>query len=98
MRESVYQGRLIKKLRKLFPEAIVIKGPSEYIQGIPDILILFSDTWAALEVKVSSTSDEQPNQRYYVEKMNEMAYAAFIYPENESEVLDGLQRAFGSRR
>lgn len=77
---------------------MIIKGPSEYIQGIPDIIILFGDMWATLEVKASATATERPNQRYYVEKMNEMSFSAFIYPENEEEVLNELQHAFRNRR
>jgi len=49
-----------------------------------------------LEVKASETSPEQPNQGYYVEKMNRMSFAAFIFPENEEEVLTALQAAFCS--
>ena len=49
MLESQFQSKLIKELKKLFPGCIVMKSDSGYLQGIPDLLILFNDKWAALE-------------------------------------------------
>ncbi|WKW86873.1 VRR-Nuc domain protein [Gordonia phage Conley] len=100
MRESAYQAGLIRKLRKLYPEAIIMKNDSGYIQGIPDLTILHEDRWATLEVKAKQPSTEQAfeaNQEWYIEKMNSMSYSACIYPENEKDVLDGLQQAFAPR-
>lgn len=94
MAENRYQARIIKMLKKMFPGSIVLKNDANYMQGIPDILILFGFRWAMLEVKDSAESDERPNQGYYVAKCNEMSFAAFIYPENEEEVLRELQHAF----
>lgn len=51
MLESQFQAKLIKELKKLFPGCIVMKSDSGYLQGIPDLLILFNDKWAALECK-----------------------------------------------
>ena len=96
-KESVYQNRLIKKLKKMFPGCLIQKNDSGYTQGIPDLIILFEDKWAMLEVKSSASADSQPNQDYYVDRLNNMSFAAFIFPENEEEVLDGLQHAFGVR-
>ena len=77
---------------------VILKNDSEYIQGIPDLLVLFRDRWAMLEVKASEDSPNQPNQEWYIARLNKMSFAAFIYPENEEEVLNDLQRAFESRR
>ncbi|ADD81102.1 endonuclease [Rhodococcus phage ReqiPoco6] len=99
-RESVYQANLIKKLRKLYPGAIVLKNDSGYMQGIPDLTILYRDKWAALEVKAKEPNGSdifQPNQEWFIEKMNDMSFAACIYPENEKEVLRGLQQALAPR-
>lgn len=98
MLESKYQAKLIKKLEKMFPGCLVIKNDPSHRQGITDLLILFGRNWAALEVKAHANADQRPNQAYYVAKMNEHSYAAFIYPENENEVLHELQLAFGDCR
>lgn len=75
-----------------------MKNDSSYIQGIPDLIILFNDKWAALEVKKSEDAPHRPNQDYYVELMDRMSFAAFIYPENKEEILNELQHTFFSRR
>lgn len=98
MKESAYQAKLIKKLERLFPGCIIDKNDPTYRQGTPDLVIYYGDKWAMLEVKASIDADERPNQRYYIERLNAMSFAAFIYPENEQEVLDGLQHAFGDCR
>ena len=90
-KESDFQGNLIKKIKDRFPGCMVLKNDSSYIQGIPDLLVLHNDKWAALECKRSGNEKPRPNQPYYVEKMNNMSYASFIYPENEEEVLNEIQ-------
>ena len=94
MLESQFQSKLIKKLKKIFPGCLVMKTDPTYIQGLPDLLILFKDRWAVLECKKSGTASHRPNQDYYVDRMNEMSFARFIYPENEEEILHDLQQAF----
>lgn len=98
MRETRYQSNVIKKLKDLFPGCIILKNDPSYLQGIPDLVVFYGDKWATLEVKTSKDAPTQPNQPYYVELMNEMSFSAFIYPENEEEVLYALQQAFGNRR
>ena len=46
--ESKFQAELKKELKTLFPGCIVTKLDSGDIQGIPDLLSLFKDKWAAL--------------------------------------------------
>lgn len=93
-REGDFQSNLIKELKVLFPGCIVTKLDSSHIQGIPDLLILWNDKWAVLECKRARNAKHRPNQDYYVEKMDEMSFASFIYPENKEEVLRELQQAF----
>ena len=97
-RENEYQLDLVEKLQELFPDAIVLKNDPNYIQGIPDLLILLGDRWAALECKRGISAEHQPNQDYYVELMNEMSFATFIYPENEERVFNELQQALRAGR
>lgn len=97
MLESKFQGQLIRDIREMFPGSLVTKL-SGHIQGLPDLLILFNDRWAVLEVKQSATADTQPNQPYYVNMLDQMSFAAFIYPENKEEVLRGLKEALQPRR
>ena len=96
--ERNFQSHLIKRLKLMLEGCIVMKTDPDYIQGIPDLLILFNDKWAALEVKRSNTAHKQPNQEYYVRLMDDMSFSRFICPENEEEVLYELQQTFFSRR
>ena len=98
MLERNYQRQLKATIEVRFPGCAVLKQDSSYLQGIPDLLVLWHDMWAMLEVKGSADAIEQPNQRHYVEVFDNMSFAAFIYPENEEEVLDALQYAFQPRR
>lgn len=98
MLERTYQTQLIKVLRKRFPGCVILKNDTDYMQGVPDLLLLWHDKWAMLEVKGHCDAPNQPNQQYYVEMLNEMSFAAFISPETEEEVLNALQQAFGPRR
>lgn len=94
MLENKFQADLIKDLKTEFPGCIVMKNDSSYIQGIPDLMVLYSDKWATLECKKNTRAKKQPNQEYYVQKMNEMSFSRFISPENKEEVIDELRRVF----
>jgi hypothetical protein len=95
--ENAYQAKLIRKLKRLFPGCVILKNDSSYIQGMLDLTILHQDRWATLEVKASADAPCRPNQKYYQRLMNDMSFSAFIFPENEEEVLAALQEAFASR-
>lgn len=98
MKESEFQSELIKELKREFPGCMVLKNDPNYIQGIPDLIILYKDKWAVLECKKEENAPHQPNQDYYISLMNGMSFAKFIYPENKEEILDELQRSFRVRR
>lgn len=95
MRESQYQIRLIKKIEEILPGCIILKNDSSYRPGIPDIIILYSNMWAMLEIKIDGVAYLRPNQSYYVHLLNSMSFASFINPDNEEDVLYDLQCAFG---
>lgn len=94
MLESKFQAGLIRDLKKRFPGCIIMKNDSSYIQGIPDLLILYKDKWASLECKKNANAKKRPNQDYYVGLMDEMSFARFICPENKEDILNDLQSAF----
>lgn len=94
--ESGFQDKLRTELKEMFPGCMVFK--MDQIQGIPDLLILHNDKWASLECKKSAKAHRQPNQEYYVGRMNEMSFSRFICPENKEEVLSELQQAFRQGR
>ena len=96
--ENKFQADLIKEIKKLFPGCMVLKNDPNYIQGIPDLTILYDDKWATLECKKSQKSSFRPNQEHYIDKMNSMSYSAAIYPENKEQILDELQHALQPER
>jgi hypothetical protein len=98
MRETKYSRELCKRIEAMFPGCIILRNDPNKLQGVPDRLILFRDRWATLEVKTHADAPVQPNQPYYVDLMNQMSYSAFVYPENEFEVMSGLQSTFGNPR
>jgi len=99
MLESQYQTELVKKLKRLYPGCLVQKSDPDWQQGFPDlILLLDGGFWALLEVKRSERALMQPNQEFFVNKGVEMSFGAFIFPENEEEVLRALQFAYERHR
>ena len=96
MKENNFQSKLKKELKEMFPGCIVTKLDPNDIQGIPDLLILYKNKWATLENKRSINATKRPNQEYYVNKMNDMSFSRFIYPENKEEVLHELRKAFNN--
>lgn len=92
-KENKFQADLIKEIKALMPGCIVLKNDANYIQGVPDLLILYGRKWAMLECKRSKDAKLQPNQAYYISMFNEMSYASLIYPENKEEVLNEVQQS-----
>lgn len=96
MLEKTFQSKLIKKIKKRFLGCEILKNDSSYIQGIPDLLILFKNKWAMLECKKSLEANQQPNQKYYINKFNDMSYANFIDPDTQEDVLNEMECIFKS--
>ena len=98
MLENRFKTALVNDLENLFPGCIILHMDPNEIQGIPDLLILYKNKWAALEGKRFANAPHRPNQEYYVDLMNRMSYASFIYPENKEDVIDELQHTFRTAR
>ena len=94
MVERDFQAKLIKEIKDTFDGCIVMKNDSSYIQGIPDLLVLYKNMWASLEVKKNAKASRRPNQEYYVERMDNMSFSRFVCPENKDEVMYELHLYF----
>ena len=94
LKESAFQAKLMREIKKRFPGAIVLKNDPNYIQGFPDLTVLYKDRWAVLEIKQSEKASHQPNQDFYILQADKMSVGRFVYPENMMEVLDDLARSF----
>lgn len=94
--ERNFQRSLIKEIKERLPNSVIMKTDPNYIQGIPDLLILNGSKWGTLECKKSANATHRPNQDYYVNKLDEMSFSRFIYPENKEEVLNDMEQAFRS--
>lgn len=98
MLERNFQPKLIKEIKKRLPGCIVLKNDPNYIQGIPDLTVLYGKKWAFLEVKRGSKADTQANQPYYIQYADSNAFGRIVSPENKEEVLDELQQALQPHR
>ena len=98
LKENKFQASLIKEIQEQLPGCIILKNNASDIQGIPDLIILHKKKWAALETKRYIGAGKRPNQEYYLNKLNSMSYASFVYPENKQEVLHELANIFTPRR
>ena len=92
--ESKFQKELIDEIKREYPGCIILKNDPDYIQGFPDWTILWKDKWAVLEAKRTKNSRKEPNQEHYVEKLDNMSFSRFVYPENKEEVLNELRKTF----
>lgn len=93
-KESDFQKDLIRELRDRFEGCVVTKLDANYIQGIPDLLVLYKNKWATLECKKSNRATHRPNQDRWVERLDNMSFSRIIFPENKEEVLNELQQSF----
>ena len=95
MIEGKVQADIRDALETEFPGCIILKNDANYIQGIPDLTVLYKNKWAVLEVKRSEKEAHQPNQDYYVETLDDMSFSRFIFPENKNQVISELKEFFG---
>lgn len=92
--ENKFKQKLKQEIKKLFPECVILDLNASDTQGISDMLILFQNTWAVLEVKKTAKSSKRPNQEYYVNRFNGMSFGAIIFPENKEDILNKLVKYF----
>lgn len=62
-------------------------------QGIPDLTVFIGPWWSLLEVKRSEKSKKRPNQDWWIEHWSKTTFCSVIFPENEEEVLNDLERS-----
>lgn len=92
--ESKFQKELMTEIQNLYPGCVILKNDPNYIQGFPDWTIFYKNKWAVLEAKRDKNARKQPNQDYYVDRLNNMSFSRFVYPENKDEVLRELEQVF----
>jgi hypothetical protein len=96
IKESEFQGSLIKTLENVFPGCRIVKNNPNYIQGFPDLSVFYGPYYCLLECKRSPNEPHQPNQDYYVENTNSNGgFARFIFPENMQQVISEMKIFFG---
>lgn len=97
-KEKDFQKDLVKEIKNRFRDSFVLRiDPSKVPgtpTGFPDILVLWNNHWFALECKRSEGSSKRPLQEHYISKLNDLSFAAFIFPENKEEVLNAIQQTF----
>lgn len=94
MLERDVKRKLLKGVEERFPEAEVFYTDARLRQGTPDILVLNGKNWAMLEVKLHANSRRQPNQEYFVKKLDSMSFCKFVHQDNVEETLDEMERLF----
>lgn len=90
MLESKFQANLIKQIKQVLPEATILKNDPNYIQAIPDLLVILERRCLAIECKRSKTAPFRPNQEYYLKKFD----GVVAYPGNEREIIDEVIEVF----
>lgn len=94
MKESNIQSDIIKRLKGMGCVVIKYEQNATTLKGFPDIMFMKGPFWGALEVKTSKKAHKQPGQQDWIDKLNEMSYAKFIYPENKEEILNEIKEFF----
>lgn len=98
MLEKDFQKKFIRELEAIFDGCILIKNDAGYIQGFPDWTMFYKNKYAVLEIKKNKNAQHQPNQDYYIDLIDSMGFARFVYPENKNDVIEDLKRYFKKRK
>lgn len=90
-KENRFQREVIQELKSRFPGCVVMKNATGFHDGFPDIVMYLGRVWAMLECKREKAAKKRPNQLYWVDRMDGMSFARFIYPENRAKVMAELE-------
>jgi hypothetical protein len=100
--ESQYKPQLMERIKTRFDEYGEVRfqhndpnAPAS--QGIPDLTVFIGPYWSLLEVKRSEKSKKRPNQDWWIIHWMQVTFCSVIFPENEEEVLDALERSLEAR-
>lgn len=94
-KESDFQAKVIKKLKSLGLAVVKNQAGPGVPTGFPDITAFGEGIYFCLECKASARAKKQPRQDYWVNKLNEWSYAAFIYPSNYDKVMSEIKYMIG---
>ncbi len=71
---------------RLLPGSLVLKNDPNYIQGIPDLMILHGDMWVYSGQRPRAMEFSEPG--YYVNQLTRLGFARFIYPRTSRRVFN----------
>lgn len=93
--EARFQTKVKKWLERKGAVVLVISPQPGIPTGFPDVLALLpGGGFMALELKRSKTAKHQPLQDYWVERLGDMYYSAFVYPEIWDKVKEEIERDY----
>lgn len=96
--ERDFRVKLIKDIYNIFPECVILRNDPNFLQGVPDLTVLYKNRWGMLETKKEKMSSRRPNQEYYIDLFDTMSFARFVSYENKEQVLYELQQALRVER
>ena len=94
-KESDFQAKVIKDLKAMGLAVVKNQASPGVPTGFPDITAFGEGIYFCLECKASARAKKQPRQDYWVNKLNEWSYAAFIYPTNWENVKAEIKYMIG---
>lgn len=85
-KESDFQSKVIKELKAMGLAVVKNQAGPGVPPGFPDLTAYGEGMYFCLECKASARAKKQPRQDYWVKKLNEWSYAAFVYPANWEKI------------
>lgn len=95
VKESDFQAKVIKQLKAMGLTVVKNQAGPGVPTGFPDITAFGEGIYFCLECKASARAKKQPRQDYWINKLNEWSYAAFIYPSNYDKVMSEIKYMIG---